>query len=98
MNLKILLEYLHTRFELPLYCDDIYCYLKSVRRKKKKKRKCLVKTKFVIYVQMYLVGRLRFTVFKRENLESHSHAIYKGYQNLLLVISGHHGDKDMTKD
>ena len=37
MNLKILLEYLHTRFELPLYCDDIYCYLKSVRRKKKKK-------------------------------------------------------------
>ena len=46
---------------------------------------------------MYLVGRLRFTVFKRENLESHSHAIYKGYQNTLLVISGHHGDKDMTK-
>ena len=43
MNLKILLEYLHTRFELPLYCDDIYCYLKSVRRKKKKKTKMLGK-------------------------------------------------------
>ena len=71
---------------------------KAFGEKKKKKRKCLVKTKFVIYVQMYLVGRLRFTVFKRENLESHSHAIYKGYQNALLVISGHHGDKDMTKD
>ena len=49
---------------------------------------------------MYLVGRLRFTVFtgKRENLKSHSHAIYEGYQNMLLVISGYHGDKDMTKD
>ena len=99
MNLKILLEYLHTRFELPLY---MWWYLllsqKRSEKKKKKKRKCLLKTKFVIYVQMYLVGRLRFTVFKRENLESHSHAIYKGYQNALLAISGHHGDKDMTKD
>ena len=96
MNFNILLEYLHTRFELPLYMQ--WYLLLSQKRSEKKKRKCLVKTKFVIYVQMYLVGRLRFTVFKRENLESHSHAIYKGYQNLLLVISGHHGDKDMTKD
>lgn len=46
----------------------------------------------------YLCAVVPCTVFKRENLESHSHAIYKGYQNLLLVISGHHGDKDMTKD
>ena len=91
MNLKILLEYLHTRFELPLYMWW-YLLLSQKRSEKKKKRKCLVKTKFVIYVQMYLVGRLRFTAFKRENLESHSHAIYKGYQNTLLVISGHHGD------
>lgn len=42
----------------------------------------------------YLCAVVPCTVFKRENLESHSHAIYKGYQNLLLVISGHHGDKD----
>lgn len=47
----------------------------------------------------YLCAVVPCTVFKREeNLEGHSHAIYKGYQNLLLVISGHHGDKDMTKD
>ena len=46
----------------------------------------------------YLCAVVPCTVFKRENLESHSHAIYKGYQNFSLVISGHHGDKDMTKD
>lgn len=91
MNLKILLEYLHTRFELPLYMQ--WYLLLSQKRSEKKKTKILGKNEV-----RYLCAVVPCTVFKRENLESHSHAIYKGYQNLLLVISGHHGDKDMTKD
>lgn len=41
MNLKILLEYLHTRFELPLY---VWWYLLlSQKRSEKKKTKMLSK-------------------------------------------------------